>query len=205
MSRVLIFDYDGVIVDSLDAIIKMYNSRCEEFGYPPIDNKNEFVKLFESNLFTSLKKMGISSFTIFKSIRTFKKEFKELQSHMPFFKDMKEVLNRLSKNNLMYIVTSNISSIVEDNLRKNKLSFFREIIGEDKGRNKAKRIKKIKKKFPGMDIYYIGDTKWDIKEGKKAGVKTVGVTWGYHTKKMLKEVSPDYLISRPKEFLRLFK
>jgi len=54
-----------------------------------------------------------------------------------------------------------------------------------------------------QDIYYIGDTTGDIKEGKQAGVKTVGVTWGWHSKEKMAAAEPDYLFDNPQELLKL--
>jgi phosphoglycolate phosphatase len=54
-----------------------------------------------------------------------------------------------------------------------------------------------------QDIYYIGDTTGDIKEGKQAGVKTVGVTWGWHSKEKMAAAKPDYLFDSSQELLQL--
>jgi phosphoglycolate phosphatase len=54
-----------------------------------------------------------------------------------------------------------------------------------------------------QDIYYIGDTTGDIKEGKQAGVKTVGITWGWHSKEKMAAAKPDYLFDAPQELLQL--
>ena len=53
------------------------------------------------------------------------------------------------------------------------------------------------------DIYYIGDTAGDIREGREAGVKTVGVTWGWHTKDKMLAAAPDYLFDKPEDLLKL--
>jgi phosphoglycolate phosphatase len=53
------------------------------------------------------------------------------------------------------------------------------------------------------NIYYIGDTTGDIKEGREAGIKTVGVTWGWHSKEKMASAEPDYLFDTPQELLQL--
>jgi phosphoglycolate phosphatase len=42
--------------------------------------------------------------------------------------------------------------------------------------------------------FYVGDTSGDIEAGKFAGVKTIGVSWGYQKKELLEKSQPDYLI-----------
>jgi phosphoglycolate phosphatase-like HAD superfamily hydrolase len=41
----------------------------------------------------------------------------------------------------------------------------------------------------------VGDTELDILCGKNAGAITCGVTYGYRTRKSLKENNPDYLVN----------
>ena len=53
------------------------------------------------------------------------------------------------------------------------------------------------------NIYYVGDTTGDIKEGKQAGIKTVGVTWGWHSKEKMAAAGPNYLVDHPRELLQL--
>jgi phosphoglycolate phosphatase len=42
----------------------------------------------------------------------------------------------------------------------------------------------------------VGDTIFDIELGRAAGVRTIGVTWGYHEPKQLTEAGADVLIER---------
>jgi phosphoglycolate phosphatase-like HAD superfamily hydrolase len=45
------------------------------------------------------------------------------------------------------------------------------------------------------DTMIVGDTELDILCGKNAGAITCGVTYGYRTRKSLKENNPDYLVN----------
>jgi len=54
-----------------------------------------------------------------------------------------------------------------------------------------------------MESYYIWDTTWDIKEAKITWVKSVWVTWGFHSKEKLFAENPDYLFDIPKELENL--
>ncbi len=46
---------------------------------------------------------------------------------------------------------------------------------------------------------FFGDTKSDIRAGRKAGVITIGVLSGYHSEEQLKSENPDYLIAELSE------
>ena len=51
------------------------------------------------------------------------------------------------------------------------------------------------------DTIMVGDSGHDIEAGKRAGVRTVLVDWSILNLERLKAVSPDYIISDPKEIL----
>ncbi|KKQ95198.1 MAG: HAD-superfamily hydrolase, subfamily IA [candidate division CPR2 bacterium GW2011_GWC1_39_9] len=55
------------------------------------------------------------------------------------------------------------------------------------------------------EAIFIGDTKHDIECGKRAGVATGAVTWGYYEKKDLKKYKPDYIIEKPSEILNIIE
>jgi len=117
---------------------------------------------------------------------------------------MKDSLEKLSKNNILIVVTSNDTQVVKSYFKSKKIDFFDEIIGSDEEPSKTKKIEYIKSKYPSKEIYYVGDTIGDILEGKKAGVKTVAVAWGWHDKTDLKKESPDYILNSPDELTNLF-
>ena len=58
--------------------------------------------------------------------------------------------------------------------------------------------------FVPEETVYFGDMVLDIKAGKKAGVKTVAVSWGYQPREKLKKVDPDFLIDDPLEIKEIF-
>jgi len=135
------------------------------------------------------------------------KDFVEYQHKIKSFRGMIEVIKKLSQENMIIIVSSNISEVIKNFLKENKLeSHVKDIIGIEKESSKVEKIKQSKRKY-GIDnehIFYIGDTKGDIIEGKKARVKTIAVTWGYHNRDKLREENPDFIVNSPKELLKLF-
>ena len=43
----------------------------------------------------------------------------------------------------------------------------------------------------------VGDTENDVRAGKAAGTRTIGVTWGYGTRARLEAAGADYLVETP--------
>ena len=50
---------------------------------------------------------------------------------------------------------------------------------------------------------YIGDTDIDIETAHNAGLKCIGVSWGFRGRKFLEEFNCDYIIDKPDELLPL--
>lgn len=55
------------------------------------------------------------------------------------------------------------------------------------------------------DTIFIGDTEVDIQTGKNAGFVTIGVTWGFRERSELEETSADYIVSSPPEITEIVK
>ena len=53
------------------------------------------------------------------------------------------------------------------------------------------------------NIIMVGDSTHDILAGKRAGVRTCAVTYGYREEKVLTNESPDYLIHELPELLNI--
>ena len=63
--------------------------------------------------------------------------------------------------------------------------------------DKTKTIIEImkKNKFIPDETVCIGDMIHDIEAGKKAGVITIAVSWGYQTKTQLMSAKPNYIVN----------
>ena len=50
---------------------------------------------------------------------------------------------------------------------------------------------------------FVGDSDVDIMTGKNAGMKTVGVSWGYRPAELLRKTGADFVIESAVQLLRL--
>ncbi|MEN6348780.1 MAG: HAD family hydrolase [Syntrophomonas sp.] len=55
---------------------------------------------------------------------------------------------------------------------------------------------------PGETLY-IGDSNVDVFTAKNAGIKIIGVTWGFRGKYELEEAGADYIVESPSDILKL--
>jgi len=197
---ILIFDYDGVIVDSMPLVLEVLNKLGPKYGIN-LSTREDVENLFEKNVYDSLRELGLDEHKLENLKEKLGLRLLLLQSHVKLFK-IKTVLKKLKKKNKLFVITSNLSIVIKHNMKKNNIEFD-DVIGAETEKSKVKKILALKELYPNEEYYYIGDTSGDIVEGKEAYVKTIAVTWGYHKRDRLEKVKPDYIIDSPKELLFL--
>ncbi|MFA7177351.1 MAG: hypothetical protein WC114_08885, partial [Smithellaceae bacterium] len=57
--KLLLFDFDGVLVDSLDVYEKTVTDCLNAIGRPLARGREEFLELFEGNFYQSLEDKGV--------------------------------------------------------------------------------------------------------------------------------------------------
>ena len=84
-------------------------------------------------------------------------------------------------------------------------NFFKEINGSI--HDKTEKILEIIKRnnFDYRKTMYVGDMTHDIEAGRKAGVITVGICWGYQPKEVLMGSNPNYSIENISDLEELLK
>ena len=202
--KLFLFDFDGVIVDSLDVYEKTVIDCLKDINQPLILDREKFLELFEDNFYESLVNKGVDLDVFMKASEDILARVK-IKDMKPF-PEVAPVIEELHKNHCLIVVSSNDYASIKEALDFfNYDEYFKEILGSDFMFSKKEKILYAAKKYQTtlQDIYYIGDTTGDIKEGKEAGVKTVGVTWGWHSKEKMAAAKPDYLFNNPGQLLIL--
>jgi HAD superfamily hydrolase (TIGR01549 family) len=205
--KVVIFDYDGVIVDSLSMAFEIINELCcGVFRYHKITTKEEFKDLYNMNIYDALKKIGLPKYKLFMYIKQTKGLIKEKSKKVKIYKDIPYTIKKLKSKYKLFVISSNFTGIINSKLKEYKiLNYFESVIGADKIQKKTKRIKIVLKEnnLTPEQVVYVGDTVGDIKEGKKVKVRTMAVTWGFHNKERLLKAKPDFIVDEPKEILNI--
>ncbi len=198
------FDYDGVLVDSLDVFATTFIAASHACGYYGIKTHEQVVRLFDGNFFETLAQLGLSNQKVNEILGDAhdRKVQKHLAKVKPFH-GMHASLNVIARQNLLTVISSNDSQLVWQLLEKEDITCFDEVIGADKERSKVKKIQKTMSRYQDMPAFYVGDTKGDMIEGKQAGAVTVAVTWGWHSTEKLTEGSPDHMVHTLAELEKL--
>tara|TARA_B100001971_G_C18224624_1_gene559504 strand:- start:943 stop:1587 length:645 start_codon:yes stop_codon:yes gene_type:complete len=112
-------------------------------------------------------------------------------------------INKIHKAGLnLAVVSTHPQENLLDELSKYRLiDYFHEISGENTP--KSGKIKSICKQFDTdpKNAFFVEDSIYGLQEGHKAGVKTFGITTGYHSRKMLKAEKPVAVVNSLTELL----
>jgi len=197
----VMFDYDGVIVDSLAEFLEGWTRACGACGFE-IRSPEEAIGLFDENVYLSMGRQGVDNATIDRILDLFKASSNF--SSVELFPGMANALESIAVRNTVIIITSNLSIAARAVLERNNIRCVTDVIGAEHEKSKIKKIAAVTARFPELTPYYVGDTRGDLLEGREAGALTVGVTWGWHTAAKLREGQPDYLVDTPAELAALF-
>ena len=200
--KLVLFDFDGTIADSLPLAKVIINLLAKKHKFKELSD--EEIDLLRDKDPREIKKIvGISWCRIPFIARDFKKEASNALKDIPVFPGMKLALKNLKENGFtLGIVTSNSKKNVELFLKHNQIEDCIDLIVGDAGIfGKARKIKKAIKMtdYKKEDIYYVGDEVRDIESAKKAGIKSIAVTWGFNDPEKLKELNPNFLVNTPNE------
>lgn len=202
----IIFDLDGTLIDSKKDIAFAVNETLEQMNIPKMKYEdiygwvgNGVRPLIEKTLEDSGKKDEIAT-----AIEFFRESYiAHLLDTTVTFDGVRELLDYYRPNKKMAVASNKPYRYVEKILDGLKLSgYFLSVKGGDSVENKKPEpemlltIMEEISQEPGNSVF-IGDSGVDIETGKNAGVKTVGVTYGFRSRKEVLESQPDAIIESP--------
>ena len=209
--KLILFDYDGTIVDSAKMIVKGAIEAFRMCGLPDPD-PNKVRENIGKPLSTALdayapKGYEVKPDVISKAYRIWYAEQGRLGlQDEPLFPGMSKLIHDLKVNNDCHIgVATNKSRIALNNgLKKHNLNnIFDVTLTMDEAKAKPdpdmaiQAMSKLNVKKKSTII--IGDTINDIGLGVNAGIYSIGVSWGYNSIEMLRNEGADFIIKDTEE------
>jgi len=205
MTKVIIFDFDGTLADTIDILLSITNRLSAEFGFKSA-TKEELAQLSNLNSWQILQYSGISIFKFPLLIRRLKAELHSELPHIQLFPGIKEVLLELKKRGFQLgIITSNSRENVWTSLETNGLQGIFTFIYSGSTFGKHKVINKWlrRENINPEQVVYVGDEIRDIDAAKKTGIKVIAVGWGFNSPQALAAQNPNFLIERPQELIEI--
>ncbi len=191
--KAILFDLDGVLIDSFDFLWITFNETLEKFGKRRVSKREYKEKYWGHDLESNFEKFGLGDDAIKYRRAQYKSHIKEIR----VFPEARKILESLSKKIKLGLITNNRSGVVHKILEYSNLKNYFDVIvtGDevDKGKPDPEMIIKACKSL-GLDsseVIVVGDTRSDVLAGKSAGCTVVGLN-----------VKSDFKIKRLPELVK---
>ena len=206
--KVIIFDFDGTIADSLDTLVTITNRLAAEFGYKQTA-PDELAQIRNLSSREIVMQSGISIFKLPFLLKRVKENLHNEIQHLTPIIGIKEALIQLKhEGNQLGILTSNSEENVRSFLKNQDMEeLFSFVYSETTLFSKHKLIRKFMKRnfLSPEEIVYVGDETRDIESAKKINIKAIAVSWGFNSEEVLAKHKPDFLIQKPSELINIMR
>lgn len=215
MYKACIFDLDGTLTETLDSLVRSVNLTLCEMGLPEItrDQCRQFVGngarvLMEKALTASGEK---DLARIEEAMEIYGRVFQDnCMYHVEPYEKITELLEGLKERQIERAVLSNKPHTQTVHVVQNVFGeeIFSCVQGQRDGCPKKPDpamvfviAEKLGRKIE--ECVYIGDSEVDIRTGSAAGMRTIGVTWGFRSKEELLEAGARETVDDPLKILEL--
>jgi len=222
MAYLAIFDLDGTLLNTVEDLGNATNYALNQCGLParPIDDYYLLVGRGIDNLFRKAMQPreegaeGLSTEQIEELVPKMRSIFK------PYYEQHKcdctcpydgiiDMLKELSARGVGLAVASNKYQEGTEKLVNHFFSDFSfvKVYGQREGqpiKPDPAIVEQIMSLVPSLDksqVVYIGDSNVDMQTGANAGVRTVGVTWGFRSREELEGCNPSAVVDTPEQLL----
>ena len=200
--RAVLFDLDGTLLDTKDEWVRAFNEALASVGRPPLPADAVAAQIgtpFE----TILASIGVGPDDGARVTATFVRlEHEAIRRGVRAFPGIREMLDGL-RDRPLATVTNKATDSAREALRVAGLEDrFRAIVGGDATPRKKPAPDPMLRaaevlQVPPDACLVVGDTENDVRAGRAAGARTVGVTWGYGSRRALEEARAHFLIEAP--------
>ena len=208
----VIFDLDGTLLNTLEDLSDSVNFALSSHGFPC--KKIEEVRSFLGNGIARLIELAIpngrNNPRYEKCLADFRLHYsKNMQNKTNAYDGIRELLERLAKENFkMAIVSNKFDTAVKELNQIYFRDYIKLAIGESEDVLKKPAPDMVYKALEklgatGNKTVYIGDSEVDVKTAQNSGVTCIGVTWGFRNREVLEQEGADYIIDRPEELLKI--
>lgn len=204
----VLFDLDGTLLNTNKLIIESFKFTLKQHLNISIEEE-ELYQFFGEPLRITLARFD--SDNVEEMLSTYRKfNIENHDSLTTVFPNAIEVVEQLSKEGFKIgIVTSKLKKTALKGLAFSGLNRFVEtlVAYEDTQHHKpeaAPIIKALSKlKHPTEGTIMVGDSPFDLRSAKNAGVHGAGVSWSVHTEELLLKEEPQYIIKKFPQLLEI--
>lgn len=216
--KAVAFDLDGTLINSATGLTEAIDLMLKTLGYPTAGFEkvsiwvgNGVIHLVETALKDAAGDAGLTKFE--EGFALFNRFYVEvLEKGSELYPNVRETLDTLKNKGYQLALITNkptrfLPAILED---LGFTDFFDLVLGADDVAARKPHPAPIFQTLGFFGLYqaeliFVGDSRNDIESAKRAGVDTVGLTYGYNFGKLIAEEDPTYVIDDFAEILTIVK
>ena len=214
MKKLVIFDLDGTLLNTIADLAAATNQALQYYGYPT--HETEAYRFFVGNGINKLFERALPE-----GERTEENVLKIRSQFIPYYDEhnadlsrpypgISELLKTLQQQGIMIAVASNKYQAATRKLIAHyfpEINFV-EVLGQREGipaKPDPSIVNEIMTKagVKQGDILYVGDSNVDMQTAHHAGVTAIGVAWGFRPRTELEALHPAHIIEKAEELLPL--
>lgn len=210
MFKAVIFDLDGTLLNTLEDLAESVNFALKQFSFT--QRTIEEVRAFIGNGVIKLMQRAVPEKT---DEETFNKCFEVFKSHYleNMYNNTKpydgilEMLDVLKENGIKTAVVSNklhsgVVGLCNDFFSQRLTSAYG-VNSEDERKPKPKNVLKALSDLGVQknETVYVGDSEVDVETARNAGLKCIGITWGFRDEDELVKSGADFIAQSVREVL----
>lgn len=190
---IILFDLDGTLIDSTDAILESFHHAFAVHEYE--DKKDEEIKaLIGYPLDIMFENLGVAKEVIWDFVATYKEHYREISTQKTeLLQNAREAVllaKEFASLGIVTTKTAEYSKILMEHF--DLMQYFEVLIGREDVQNPKPDAEPILKALEKMDtknreVWMIGDTKLDIIAANSANVNSIAVLSGYEDFESLKK------------------
>lgn len=206
----IVFDMDGTLLNTLEDLTDSVNYALQICGYTKrtLDEVQRFVGNGVRVLMNQAVPAGTSEEDIVKCLTIYRKHYSENMQHKTRpYDGINELLKSLKERGIKLAIVSNkYDSAVKALCKDYFQDYIRIAIGESPEVAKKPAPDSVFTALEQLgavkeEALYVGDSEVDVQTARNAGLKCIGVTWGFRDREVLAAEGADIIIDRPQELL----
>lgn len=193
--KAVVFDFDGTIADSLLGVLTVY----ERAHRRKVPFTTEDVTGFRNkSLYTIARELKIPIYKLVWLMLFGRKAFKQHLDKVQIYDGIAALMKKLhAQGALLYVLSLNRPDSIHDFLRAHRLdSYVRAVYGKAFVLNKAPKLRVLMQQegLQKHEVCYVGDQTIDVDSARRAGMRSIAVSWGYARREKLLSHKPDAIV-----------